>query len=342
MALAVPIDVVMSIAADLKKSGKVERGWLGVSVAEKDGKVEIATIDSKSPAELAKLKEGDLILKIDGKDITSGPSLSSEIRSRKPGQDITARIERDGKPLDIKVKLGEYTEVEAQRELELNFPQFFGRGRIMPPGMPAPAPKEANPDRQMPRNLGLPKSRTTPLPRDYFWQTRKFIGVTLQELTKELGEYFGLKDGLGLLVAQVEDKSPAQKAGLKVGDVILKADGKQVESSSALSEMIQGRKKGDKIKLEILRDKKPLSLEVEIAEEESSSATFKWTPDEDFGGLRDQLSRLQKDFPSDAFPEIQGNLKKVDEGVLKKIKETDKPSPNIARIMRDGRNFYRI
>jgi len=296
MALAVPMDVVISIAADLKKYGKVERGWLGVSVSEKDGKVEIAMIDPKSPAELAKIKEGDLILKIDGKDITSGPTLSSEIRSRKPGQDITVKIERDGKPQDVKVKLGEYTEVEAQRELELNFPQFFTRGRIPSPAIPSPNPKEAKPERQTPQNNAMPRSRTAPFPRNFFWQTRKFIGVTLQELNQELAEYFGLKDGVGLLVAQVEDKSPAQKAGLKVGDLILKADGKRVETSSALSEMIQGRKKGDKIKLEILRDKKTLTLDVEIAEEESSSATFKWTPDEDFGVIQNQLSRLNKDF----------------------------------------------
>jgi len=292
----VPMDVVISIAADLKKYGKVERGWLGVSVGEKDGKVEIAMIDPKSPAELAKIKEGDLILKIDGKDITSGPTLSSEIRSRKPGQDITVKIERDGKPQDVKVKLGEYTEVEAQRELELNFPQFFTRGRIPSPAIPSPNPKEAKPERQTPQNNAMPRSRTAPFPRNFFWQTRKFIGVTLQELNQELAEYFGLKDGVGLLVAQVEDKSPAQKAGLKVGDLILKAGGKRVETSSALSEMIQGRKKGDKIPLEILRDKKTLTLDVEIAEEESSSATFKWTPDEDFGVIQDQLSRLNKDF----------------------------------------------
>ena len=299
MALAVPIDVVMSIAAELKKNGKVERGWLGVTVAEKEGKVEIASIDSQSPAELAKLKEGDVLLKIDGRDITSGPTLSSEIRGRKPGQDVTIRIERDGKPQDVKVKLGEYTEVEAQRELELNFPQFFGRGRIAPPGTPRPAPKGAKPEPPAFRNNVLPRSKTSPLPPDYFWQTRKFIGVTLQEITKELAEYFGLKDGIGLLVAQIEDKSPAQKAGLKVGDVILKADGKRLESASALSEMIQGRKKGDKIRLDILRDKKALTMDVDVAEEESSSAAFKWTPDEDFGALQERLNRLQNGFQAE-------------------------------------------
>ena len=344
MALAVPMDIVASIAADLKKSGKVERGWLGVSVAEKDGKIEIASIDPKSPAELAKLKEGDLILKIDGKDITSGPTLSSEIRGRKPGQDVMVRIERDGKPLDVKLKLGEYTEVEAQRELELNFPRFFKRERIPSPTMPLPAPRGAKPERQTPPyyNNTIPRSKTAPLPRNFYWQSRKFIGVSLQELNKELAEYFGLKGGVGLLVAQVEDKRPAQKAGLKVGDVILKADGKEVETPAALSEMIQGGKKGDKIKLDILRDKKGLTLEVEIAEEESSSATFKWTPDEDFGGIQDRLSRLQKGFRPDVFPEIEGNLKKMEEDVLKKIKETEKPSPNMVRIMRDGRNLIRL
>jgi len=284
MAMAIPMDVVASIAADLKKNGKVERGWLGVSVVETEGKMVIDTIDEKSPAELANLKIGDVILKIDGKDIPAGAALSSEVRSRKPGQDITIRVDRDGKPVDVKVKLGEFTEVQAQQELELNFPQFFNRGQIEPDN-PYNAPRN-----QQPRTSILPRSR--PAPQNFAWENRKFIGVSLQVLTKELAEYFGLKDGLGLLVAQVDADSPAKKAGIKVGDVILKVNGKKVEAPSGLSDMIQGLKKGDKIKLDVLRNKKPLSVTVEVAEQASDPGALMGAPGDGLSALQEQLMRF--------------------------------------------------
>jgi len=257
MALAVPVDIMNSVAADIIKSGKVQRGWLGVSSTEKDGKVEIADVESESPAQLAKLKEGDIVIKVDAKEIGSSAALQQEIRSRKPGTDVTVRIERDGKPIDVKVKLGEYTEAEAKRELEILFPNLF------PPMTP--------PSKGTPRKLppGLFKA-----PDRFAFEARKFIGVTLQELTKAQAESFGVKDGYGLWVAELADESSAAKAGLKVGDVILKADGKKVESATELSAMIQDKKKGDKIKIEFVRDKKPMTLEVEVAEDKSGLESF--------------------------------------------------------------------
>jgi serine protease Do len=232
--------------------------------------VEIVDIDSKSPAELAKLKDGDIILKIDGKDISSAQALSSEIRSRKPGQDVTIRIERDGKPIDVKVKLGEFTEDEAKRELELLFPQFFAPKPLTPA-----EPRGAKPERAPQAPKLVP--RTLPeLKRDRFFtlEKRKYIGVTLDPLSKDLAAVFGIKDGVGLLVREFAEDSPAQKAGLKIGDVIVKADGKPVETVAELSEMIQDKKKGDKIKIEFVRDKKTMTLEVEIGEDERGFESF--------------------------------------------------------------------
>ena len=101
LALAVPMDVVASVAADIKKNGKVLRGWMGVSAVDTDGKIVIAEIEPKSPADAAKLKEDDIIFKIDGKDLTTGQGLTQDIRSRKPGTEVTFKIERDGKPMDV-------------------------------------------------------------------------------------------------------------------------------------------------------------------------------------------------------------------------------------------------
>lgn len=251
MALAIPLDIVTSVASDLEKKGKVERGWLGVRVGERDGKLEVAAIEPKSPAELAKIKEGDIILKIDGKDIASGEALSSEVRSRRPGQDVTIRIERDGKPMDVKAKLGEYTEEEAQRELTLSFPNLFPPQNIAPP--------------RNPRFKDLPRTR---VPDRFALESRKFVGVKLRPLSKEMSSYFGVKDGIGFLVEEIVADGPAKKAGLKIGDVILKADGKRLDAVTDLSEMIQNRKKGDKVRIEFIRDKKPMTLDVEVGEEE--------------------------------------------------------------------------
>ncbi len=312
MALAVPIDIVNSIASDLEKKGKVERGWLGVRVVETDGRLEVVVVEPKGPAELAKIKESDIILKIDGKDIMSGEALSSEIRSRKPGQDITLRIERDGKPMDIKVKLGEYTEEEARREQELSFPRLF-------------PPKDMKPESR-PRIFTGPKY-PAPMTPGFVLEKRKFIGVTLQALNKDMADHYGIKDGVGLLVWEFAEDSPAKNAGLKAGDVILKADGKLVESVAALSEIIQGKKKGDKVKIEFVRDKKTMSLDVEIREEEIGPEDI-FRSFQDFSlTMPDQIGKYDEQYQeqiNEYFQKNQETLKKFTDELNKKLKETGK------------------
>ena len=265
MAIAVPMDIVKKVSQEIKEKGKVQRGWLGVSVGEDDrNRIEVVGVDEESPAELARIKEGDILLKLGDKDVTGGQMLSSEIRKRKPGEDIVLKIERDGKPMDIKVKLGEYPEEEAKREMELKFPGLF------PPGVPFDVP----PGTVAPRS---PKSFRIPKGKPFGWEKRKLIGVYLDELNKELSGFFGIKEGTGLLVNKLTEKGPAEKAGLRVGDVILKADGKRVESVDELSRTVQDKKKGDKMKLDVLRDKKALVFEVVIEEEEMGDV-LSWAP----------------------------------------------------------------
>ena len=126
MALAIPIDIVKSVTVEIKEKGKVQRGWLGVRFLEnEEGDIEIIEVEKESPAELAKLEEEDIILQIQGKDVTSSEMVVREIRSRKPGQTITLKILRDGKEKEVQVRLGEYTEEEAWREMEQRFPRLF-------------------------------------------------------------------------------------------------------------------------------------------------------------------------------------------------------------------------
>jgi serine protease Do len=262
MAEATPVDVVKGVTSEIKEKGRVERGWLGVSIEEnEEGKVEIVAIEKESPAELAKLKEGDRVLRIEGEEVTTTKMLAKEIRKRKPGKTITLKIERSGKETDIKVKLGEYSEKDVMLEFESKFPRLFV----------APKPPEPPETPKMPKVPGLIRTPEPPERKLFTWglEHRKYIGVYLDEINKELSEYFGVKEGRGLLVARITKDSPAEKAGLKVGDVIIKADGIRTEQARDLSGVIQDKEKGEKIKIEFLRNKKARSVEVEIEEEKS-------------------------------------------------------------------------
>lgn len=328
MALAVPGSVLKDVCDEIRKKGKAERGWLGVSIMEdEEGRVEIAEVGEGSPAEMAKLKKGDIILEIDGKKLTSAQMLVNEIRKRKPGESATFKIERKEKIEDVKVRLGEYSARDIKRELAVKFPQLF------PPTLPElPSPPEA-----------VRPPRVEIFPRG--WESRKYIGVYLEELNEELSDYFGVEKGAGLLVSKVSEDGPTEKAGLKVGDVIVKADGKRVESVRELSELIQDKKKGDKIEIEFIRDKKKKTANVEIEEEEKSGYSYF---SEDWDDYRDALRKysesIQKQHESwqDRYgQDIEKNMKKLNKELNKIYEEASKKKDEASKRMKLFFNKYK-
>jgi len=115
---AIPASTAENIIESLKENGKVTRGWLGVSIqpvtediAEslglKDAKGAIvADVTEDSPALEAGVKQGDTILKIDGKDVSDSRDLSRRVAGIKPGDEVPLTIVRDGKTMDLEVKIG--------------------------------------------------------------------------------------------------------------------------------------------------------------------------------------------------------------------------------------------
>jgi serine protease Do len=93
-----------------------------------------------------------------------------------------------------------------------------------------------------------------------------WLGVSVQDLSDDLANYFGLADKNGVLVAKVLDKGPAQKAGMKDADVIRKVDNKNVNNVRELLNIVGRAEVGSKVKVDLIRDKKPLTLEVVIGE----------------------------------------------------------------------------
>jgi len=94
--------------------------------------------------------------------------------------------------------------------------------------------------------------------------TRGWLGVMIQQVTPELADNFGLDRPIGALVGQVVPGSPAEKAGLKAGDVIITYDGKEISQMSMLPAMVANTHVGEKIELVLVRDGKKQSISVEI------------------------------------------------------------------------------
>ncbi len=93
-----------------------------------------------------------------------------------------------------------------------------------------------------------------------------WLGVTVQDLDENLAKYFGLSQNNGVLVAKVLEKSPAQKAGIKEGDVIIKFDNKAIANVKKLLKTVGETEPGKKAKIVVLRDKRELALDIQVGE----------------------------------------------------------------------------
>jgi serine protease Do len=119
--------------------------------------------------------------------------------------------------------------------------------------------------------------------------TRGRIGVQIQEVNAQFADAFGLDRPRGALVGQVVDGGPAQKGGVKTGDVILSVDGKTVERSAQLPAVISAIKPGDTAKVDVWRDRsiKTLNVKVEEFQEETQKVANR-------GGSADEPAKADK------------------------------------------------
>jgi serine protease Do len=104
--------------------------------------------------------------------------------------------------------------------------------------------------------------------------TRGWLGVSIQNLTPELVEYYGLKDAKGALVGEVFEGDPADKAGIKAKDVIIEVDGKKIEDSRDLSRTIAEIPVGGKANIKVLRDGKERTFPVKIVKRTDEKETL--------------------------------------------------------------------
>ena len=107
--------------------------------------------------------------------------------------------------------------------------------------------------------------------------TRGWLGVTIQEVTPELAKSFGLKENKGALVAQVSPGSPAEKAGIEQGDIILEFDGKKISESKDLPRIVASTPVGKMVTVKLSREGKVMDRSLKVGEMNEKGETVRGT-----------------------------------------------------------------
>lgn len=161
---------------------------------------------------------------------------------------------------------------------------------------------------------------------------RGSLGVRIQEVTPEIAKNFGLKEPQGALVADVIEGSPADKAGIKSGDIIVSYNGKDIKNRDALPKLVAATEIGKKVKVGIIRDGKRIDLEVVVGELQDETVVASKKPDveKDFGLIVQNIT-----------PEIARHLKLKDtRGVI--VTEVEPNSPAYNADIREGDIIIKI
>ena len=223
----------------------------------------IEGVTSGSSAAQAGLQKNDVVVKWDGEPIESAREMSRHIRETPAGRVVRLTVMRDGREIEVSVTLGERAGIA-------------NRARV-----PRPA---------------VARMRVRP---DVVWRARdrSHLGVQLQSMTPQLAEYFGLSKRSGALVIFVFADSPAAKAGLKAGDVILSADNETVENPLDLRRALSGKSERV-VEFRVLRDKQEQTLRVQL---EKGTGSWLLTPDDPFDGFDLAMSPLTIQIPKIAI-----------------------------------------
>jgi len=199
-------------------------------------------VTENTAAAKAGIAKDDVIVEFAGEKVRSAAQLRRLVEETPPGRNVTLQVIRAGQ-----VK----TLTAAMEESRESFPR--GRVAPLPPELPEP------PEIPDTFDFELPDANVM------FFKPSVSLGISGDELTRQLADYFGVKQGKGVLVREVVVGSAAEKAGLKAGDVIVKVNDTEVGSVGQLRRAlpkVSGEKQ--KVTLTIVRDRREQTIGVEL------------------------------------------------------------------------------
>jgi len=222
----------------VKKSSK--QGYLGVQISDMTAKIGkeknlkatsgalVTSVVEDSPAEKAAIKDEDVIIEFAGKEVSDADDLITVVGETKPGTKVNVVVMRGDERKTLQVEVGK-------------------------------APKEQ----------GLAYSVVPPLTTSrgrFLWDVAegRHFGLRLQDLNKQLGEYFETPDGRGVLVTEVPKESAGEKAGFKAGDVIIKVGKESIRRAADIQYALEDVEEGSSAEVTVLRKGKQLTLTVEV------------------------------------------------------------------------------
>lgn len=267
--------------------------------------VEITAVDRDAPAGKAGLREHDVIVAFNNTPVTSEEQLRRLIRETPPGREVTLGISRDGASLNVPVQLADHN-------------KMFGKNRIIE--IPAIPPMPEIPD--MTNRFDVPGANIYVLRN-----TSAILGIQTENLTSQLGDFFGVKNGEGVLVRSVEKGSPAEKGGFKAGDVIVGVGGEKLSDRSDLARLMRKYRNGGKLNLSIVRDKHEQTLSVDLPQRESRDSSGVLIDNGDFETLLNNLDELQPELESAgkiASLQLRGELDSAMKSYREGMSEYDK------------------
>lgn len=211
---AIPISMAKTIVTQLRETGKVTRGYLGVRFQpltadlaksfglDSDKGALIASVEKDTPAEKSGLKAGDVILEFDGKPINEGSELPRYVAATPIDKEVTLVIFRNGAKQNLKLVVGKLKDGES----------------------------------------GVDVARESDK-----------LGITVDELRKELADKLGIRDGKGVVVTEVKPGSSAEEVGITVGSIIIEINGVRPEAVKSYLNVIGSLKMGAVVRLLLKR-----------------------------------------------------------------------------------------
>lgn len=225
VSFAIPINVAMDVAEQLRDDGRVNRGWLGVMIqpvsrdlAESFGMQDaigalIADLDPDGPAARGGLQAGDVIIEVNGEEVDRSSSLPRLIGRGAPGSEVELTLMRDGEEISESVELGSWPNAEEQ-------------------------PEQASSNNQV------------------------RLGVMVAEIDEATREQLNVQGGVE--VRQVEPGSVAAEAGILPGDVLVSIDHRSVSSSAELVEIVEGLPSDRAIPIRLFREGRSLFVALRL------------------------------------------------------------------------------